>query len=59
MEENASEATDPRELEAVAFAVNSAFEGLAHWMWRHPEVSVEHLADWAVELLLPGLRRFT
>jgi AcrR family transcriptional regulator len=59
MEENVSEATDPRELEAVAFAVNSAFEGLAHWMWRHPEVSVEQLAVWAVELLLPGLRRFT
>ena len=58
MEENASEATDPRELEAAAFAVNSAFEGLAHWMWRHPEVSLEQLADWAVELLLPGLRRF-
>jgi AcrR family transcriptional regulator len=58
MEENAPVRSDPLELEAAAYAVNSAFEGLAHWMWRQPEVSVEQLADWAVDLLLPGLRRF-
>ena len=40
-------------------AVNSAYEGVAHWMWDHPEMDVEQLADWTVELLLPGLRRFT
>jgi hypothetical protein len=28
-------------------------------MWDHPEMDVERLADWTVELLLPGLRRFT
>ena len=33
--------------------------GVAHWMWEHPEADVEQLADWTVELLLPGLRRFT
>jgi AcrR family transcriptional regulator len=58
MEERAREGIDPRELEAAAYAVTSAFEGVAHWMWRHPDVPVEQLADWAVDLLLPGLRRF-
>jgi AcrR family transcriptional regulator len=58
MAEIAPEATDPRELEAVAYAVNSAYEGAAHWMWEHPDVQVEQLAEWIVALLLPGLRRF-
>jgi AcrR family transcriptional regulator len=48
-----------RELQVVAHAVNSAFEGVAHWMWEHPDEPIEQLADWTVELLLPGLRRFT
>jgi AcrR family transcriptional regulator len=59
MREIASEDTDSRELELAANAVNSAYEGVAHWMWDHPESDVEQLADWTVELLLPGLRRFT
>jgi AcrR family transcriptional regulator len=59
MTEIAPGGTDPRELEAVAYAVNSAYEGAAHWMWEHPDVPVEELADWIVALLLPGLRRFT
>ena len=59
MAEIAPEGTDPRELEAVAYAVNSAYEGAAHWMWERPDVPVEELADWIVALLLPGLRRFT
>jgi AcrR family transcriptional regulator len=59
MTEIAPEGTDPRELEAVAYAVNSAYEGAAHWMWEHPEAPVEQVADWIVALLLPGLRRFT
>ncbi len=50
---------NPRELELAAHAVNSAYEGVAHWMWEHPDVPLERLADWTVELLLPGLRRFT
>ena len=50
---------DPRELEVAANAVNSAYEGVAHWMWDHPDIPLEKLADWTVELLLPGLRRFT
>jgi AcrR family transcriptional regulator len=59
MAEIAPAATDPRELEAVAYAVNSAYEGAAHWMWEHPDAPVEQVADWIVALLLPGLRRFT
>jgi AcrR family transcriptional regulator len=59
MTEIAPDGTDPLELEAVAYAVNSAYEGAAHWMWEHPDTPVEQLADWIVALLLPGLRRFT
>jgi AcrR family transcriptional regulator len=59
MREIAPADVDPRELEVAANAVNSAYEGVAHWMWDHPEMDVEQLADWTVELLLPGLRRFT
>jgi AcrR family transcriptional regulator len=59
MAEIAPDGTDPQELEAVAYAVNSAYEGAAHWMWEHPDIPVEQLADWIVALLLPGLRRFT
>ena len=59
MRELAPEDVDPRELEVAANAVNSAYEGVAHWMWDHPDIPIERLADWTVELLLPGLRRFT
>jgi AcrR family transcriptional regulator len=59
MAEIAAEGTDPRELEVAAHAVNAAYEGVAHWMWEHPDVSIEQVADWVVQLLLPGLRRFT
>src|SRR5215210_8790718 len=59
MREIAPADVDPRELEVAAHAVNSAYEGVAHWLWDHPDVPVERLADWTVELLLPGLRRFT
>jgi AcrR family transcriptional regulator len=59
MREMAPEGVDARELEMAANAVNSAYEGVAHWMWDHPEIDVEQLGDWTVELLLPGLRRFT
>src|SRR3954447_16626816 len=59
MREIAPDDVDQRELEVAANAVNSAYEGVAHWMWNNPEMDVERLADWTVELLLPGLRRFT
>ena len=59
MKQTAPEGTDPDELEAVAWTVNSAYEGAAHWMWEHADAPVEQVADWIVALLLPGLRRFT
>ena len=59
LKEMAPGTVDERELEVVAHAVNSAYEGVAHWMWEHPDEPIERLADWTVELLLPGLRRFT
>ena len=43
----------------MAHAINSAYEGVAHWMWERPEIPVEEVADWVVDLLIPGLRRFT
>ena len=58
MEEIAPADADAQEIEAVAYAVNSAYEGAAHWMWEHPDVPVEQVAEWIVALLLPGLRRF-
>jgi AcrR family transcriptional regulator len=58
LEEIAPEGADPRELEAVAWAVNTAYEGAAHWMWEHPEVPVEQVSDWIAGLLGPGMRRF-
>ncbi|MBA3264137.1 MAG: TetR/AcrR family transcriptional regulator [Thermoleophilaceae bacterium] len=59
MAEMAAEGSDPRELEVAAHAVNAAYEGVAHWMWAHPDVPIEQVADWIAELLIPGLRKFT
>ena len=44
-------------LEAVANALNGAFEWMAHWWRANPEVEPETLAAWLVELVLPGLER--
>ena len=59
MAEMARDDVDQRELEVAAHAVNAAYEGVAHWMWAHPEVPIEQIADWIADLLIPGLRRFT
>jgi len=59
MAEMAAEGTDERELEIAAHAVNAAYEGVAHWMWEHPDVPIERVADWIADLLIPGLRRLT
>jgi AcrR family transcriptional regulator len=59
LREMAPASIDQDELEVAAHAINSAYEGVAHWMWEHPDVPLEQLADWTVELLLPGLRRFS
>jgi AcrR family transcriptional regulator len=59
MRELAPQGVDERELEAAAWAVTAAYEGLAHWVWEHPDVALEEAGDWIVALLMPGLRRFT
>jgi AcrR family transcriptional regulator len=59
MAEMARDDVDQLELEVAAHAVNAAYEGVAHWMWAHPEVPIEQIADWIADLLIPGLRRFT
>jgi AcrR family transcriptional regulator len=59
MAEMARDDVDQREVEVAAHAVNAAYEGVAHWMWAHPDVPIEQIADWIADLLIPGLRRFT
>jgi AcrR family transcriptional regulator len=59
MAEMARDDVDQRELEVAAHAVNAAYEGVAHWMWAHPDVPIEQIADWIADMLIPGLRRFT
>jgi hypothetical protein len=50
---------DAAKTEATAAALNGAYEALAHWWRDNPQVPAESLADWLVELVLPGLRRLT
>jgi AcrR family transcriptional regulator len=46
---------DPRRAEAIAFALNGAYESLAHWRRTNPGTSSEELATWLVEFARPGL----
>lgn len=48
---------DPRRLSATAHALNGAYEALAHWWYANPDVPPEALADWLVEMVLPGLQQ--
>jgi AcrR family transcriptional regulator len=50
-------AIDPNHLEAVANAINGAFEWMAHWWRANPDVEPETLAGWLVELVVPGVQR--
>jgi AcrR family transcriptional regulator len=59
MAEGAREDVDPLQVDAMAHVVNAAYEALASWASDHPDVPVETLADWLVELLEPGLGRYT
>lgn len=47
---------DPEMAEAVAAAMNGAFEALGRWWSRHPHRSATELADLCTALLLPGLQ---
>jgi AcrR family transcriptional regulator len=55
LSEAAEEPPDPLHVQALAHALNGAYEALALWWRDHPELSPETLADWLVELVLPGL----
>ena len=46
---------DPELVEAVATAMNGAFEALGRWWSRHPDRSASELADLYTALVLPGL----
>lgn len=46
---------EPVRAEAAAAGLNGVYESLAHWWRDHPEVAAETLADWLVELVLPGI----
>ncbi|MGE4427383.1 MAG: TetR/AcrR family transcriptional regulator [Solirubrobacteraceae bacterium] len=46
---------DQWRIEAMAHAVNSAFEGLAFWWRSRPGVTAEELVDWMATLVVPGL----
>lgn len=52
-------ALDEAQAEAAAFALNGAYEALAHWWRDNPDVPPDRLADWLVALVLPGMRQLT
>ncbi|WP_320671579.1 TetR/AcrR family transcriptional regulator [Patulibacter defluvii] len=43
-------------VEAIAHAVNTAFEGLAVWWRENQQVPVEELVDWMAEIFFPGIK---
>jgi AcrR family transcriptional regulator len=45
----------PALLDAIAHALNGAYEWLARWWADHPDVSADTLADWVAALVMPGL----
>ena len=46
---------DPRRVDAIAHTLNGGIEAMARWWRDHEEVTVDAMAEWAVELFLPGL----
>lgn len=48
-------ALDPQQAGAVAFAINGAYEFMAHWWRDNPGASAAELADWGVRFTLPGI----
>lgn len=41
--------------EAMAYAINGSFEGLAVWFLDHPETEIATLVDWAAKLVVPPI----
>jgi len=50
---------DLRQAEVAAYALNGAYEALAHWWRDNPQVPASMLADSLVALVLPGMRQLT
>lgn len=48
-----------RQVDAVAHALNGAFEALALWWRENPAATPEELTEWLMALVMPGLQRFT
>jgi AcrR family transcriptional regulator len=48
---------DPLRAEGFARGLNGMFEGLAAWAAERPEVGPDQLAQWVVEMTIPGLER--
>ena len=46
---------DDFQSEAMARSLNGIFEGLAVWAIERPEIPAEDLANWVVEMTIPGL----
>lgn len=46
---------DELRAEAMARALNGIYEGLAAWAIERPEIPAEDLAQWVVEMTVPGL----
>jgi AcrR family transcriptional regulator len=47
---------DEWRIEALAHALNGAFEGLAYWWRQNRDVPPEELVDWITALFYPGIR---
>lgn len=47
---------DEWRIEALAHALNGAFEGLAYWWQANRDVPPEELVDWITALFYPGIR---
>lgn len=47
---------DEWRIEALAHALNGAFEGLAYWWRANRDVPPEELVDWITTLFYPGIR---
>lgn len=54
--ENVGVELDAWRIEALAHALNGAFEGLAYWWRRNRDVPPEELVDWITTLVYPGIR---
>ena len=48
---------DDHRVEATAHALIGAYEGLTAWWYEHPDVDVDTLTEWFLDLVWPGLHQ--